>query len=246
VETPEGEMFVQYGYFNFHAKWDGGPKLSLAVNNKWLVGWTKSWFYCHVPCVCSSGGRESIYILHSWMSALDYTVEPEVECPDNNPNDAAFVQWTATIRGRDTVEEFMACKMFPLASSFSFRDLAICMTPMSKIRTPLPLFPIEAVSAGDVDHILAEVETDVERFLGSFRPREHDALMMMKHPNGGRLNRVLEQIGVAYAPRLLPDSEASQVAWDKRKVEVSKKSAAKRVKTGMSRSTPSKDGAASA
>jgi hypothetical protein len=38
VDIPEGEMFAQYGYLNFHAKRDGGPKLSLTIKNKWSTG----------------------------------------------------------------------------------------------------------------------------------------------------------------------------------------------------------------
>jgi hypothetical protein len=44
VETLKGEMVAQYGYLNFHAKRDGGAKLSLAIKNKWSTGWTRSWF----------------------------------------------------------------------------------------------------------------------------------------------------------------------------------------------------------
>jgi hypothetical protein len=98
VETPEGEMFMQYGCLNFHAKRDGGLKLSLAIKNKWSARWTNSWFYYHVPCVRSSKGGKNIYVLHSRMHALDYTVEPEVECLDDDPNDAAFIQAMTTIR----------------------------------------------------------------------------------------------------------------------------------------------------
>jgi hypothetical protein len=64
VETPKGERFT-YGCLNFHAKRDGGSKLSLAIKNKWSMGWMKSWFYCHVPCLCSSEGGKSVYALHS-------------------------------------------------------------------------------------------------------------------------------------------------------------------------------------
>jgi hypothetical protein len=46
---------------------------------------------------------------------------------------------------------------------------------------------VEAVS-----RILAEVETEAERFFGSFIPREYDVVMAMKLPNGHRLNHVLE------------------------------------------------------
>jgi hypothetical protein len=171
VETPEGEMFAQYGCLNFHAKRDGGPKLSLAVKNKWSARWTKSWFYYCVLCVRSFGGGKSIYLLHSHMSALDYTFELEVECPDDDPNDVAFIRATTTIKGRDAVEEFVACKMFPLAFSFCFRDVAIGTTPVSNVRTPLSLFLMEPVSAWDAAQVLAEVEMVVEQYLGSFRPR---------------------------------------------------------------------------
>jgi hypothetical protein len=184
--------------------------------------------------------KKSVYVLHSWMSALDYTVEPGVECSDDDPNDVAFVQATATIGGQDAIEEFVASIMFPLASSFSFRDVTAGTTPVLKVQTLLLLFPIELVYVGDADRVLAEVETEAERFLGSFKPREHDALKMAKLPNGGCLNHVLEQMGVAYAPHPLPGSNVSQVARDKRKAEVTKKQATKMVKTGTSRATPSK------
>jgi hypothetical protein len=54
------------------------------------------------------------------MSKLEYVVEPEVECQDNDPNDAAFVDATATIRGHNVVEEYVSCRMYPLAASFNF------------------------------------------------------------------------------------------------------------------------------
>jgi hypothetical protein len=39
---------------------------------------------------------------------------------------------------------------------------------------------------------LAEVEMEVEKVMGSFGPKEHDAIKMVNIPNGGHLNRVLE------------------------------------------------------
>jgi hypothetical protein len=38
------------------------------------------------------------------MGELDYAIEPEVECPDNDPNNVAFIRATATIEGHDAVE----------------------------------------------------------------------------------------------------------------------------------------------
>jgi hypothetical protein len=57
------------------------------------------------------------------MSEFDYVVEPEVECPDNDSNDAAFIQATTTIGSHDAVEEYIACKMYLLAASFSFESM---------------------------------------------------------------------------------------------------------------------------
>jgi hypothetical protein len=133
------------------------------------------------------------------MSALDYIVEPEVESPDDDVNDAVFIWATATIGGCDVVEEFLACKMYPLASSFSFRGMAIILTLVSKVRTPLPLFPVEDVSVENVGRVLAEIEMEAKRLLGSFGPKEHYALNTVKIPNDGHVNRVFEQMGVPYA-----------------------------------------------
>jgi hypothetical protein len=54
--------------------------------------------------------------------------------------------------------------------------------------------------------------------------------MVTKLPNGGRISRVLEQIGVSYAPRPLLSIEAFTTATRKRKADMSKKTVAKKVK----------------
>jgi hypothetical protein len=100
--------------------------------------------------------------------------------------------------------------MYPLASSFGFKGVTLGTTPVSKVHTPLPVFLIETVSTENASRVLAEVETEAERILGSFGPKEQDALTMARLPNHGRLNCVFEKMGLAYAPRRLPSSEASQ------------------------------------
>jgi hypothetical protein len=109
-------------------------------------------------CLWSSEVGKSVYALWSWMSTLHYTIEPEVECSDNNANDVAFVQAAATIGGHNAVEEFMAYNMYMLASNFGFRGMTIGTTPMSKVQTPLPLFPVEAVHAENAGYVLAEID----------------------------------------------------------------------------------------
>jgi hypothetical protein len=135
------------------------------------------------------------------MGELDYAIEPEVECPDIDPNDAAFVQATAIIVGQDVVKEYVPCKIYPLAASFSFESVPFGMTPRSKVETPLPLFAVGIIIVEHADRFLAEVETEAKRVLRSFRPREYDTLMVMNILNGGRLNRVFEQMGVPYFAR---------------------------------------------
>jgi hypothetical protein len=73
---------------------------------------------------------------------------------------------------------------------------------------------------------------EAKKVLGSFRPKEHDALRLVNILNDGHLNRVHEQMGVTYAPHPLPASEASEAAIKKWKDEVSKKLATKIAKDG--------------
>jgi hypothetical protein len=168
------------------------------------------------------------------MSSLDYVVESEVECSN------AFVHATASIGGRDTVEKFMACKIYPLASGVGFRGVTIGTTPMSKVPTPLPILPVEAVSEESASRILTEVETEAQRILGSFGSKEYDVFSMAKLPNGGHLNHIFEQMLLAYTLWQLPETEAFQAAREKRKAEVSKKPIAKKAKTFVSQETSSK------
>jgi hypothetical protein len=166
-----------------------------------------------------------MFALHSWISELDYVVEPEVECSVDDPNDAAFVRATTTIGGRDAVEEYVACKMYQLSVNFGFKSVVVGLTAVSKVETPLPLFVVGRVSVEHTERVLAEVETKAEKVLGSFGPREHNALVLVNIPNGGCVNCVFEQMGVSYAPRPLP--------------EVSSKLALKKAKAGASRLSPS-------
>jgi hypothetical protein len=173
-----------------------------------------------------------MYALHSWMSELDYAIEPEVECLDNVPNDVAFVRATTTIGGCDAVEEYIACKIYPLAASFGFESVPLGTTPVSKVETPLPLFAMGTIAVEHTGHFLVEVKKEAERVLGSFEPREYDSLMVENIMDDSRLNHILEQMRVPYFPCPQPSFTASQAANKKRKAEVAKKPAAKKEKAG--------------
>jgi hypothetical protein len=80
-------------------------------------------------------------------------------------------------------------------------------TPISKVETPLPPFAVGRVAAEYTARVMAEVEMEAKKVLGSFGPKEYDTLCMVNILSGNHLNRVLEQMGVSYAPRPLPGSE---------------------------------------
>jgi hypothetical protein len=143
------------------------------------------------------------------------------------------------LSGPDAVEEYMACKMHSLAG-FCFESVSVGTTIVSKVETCLTLFPVGAIAAEHAERFLAEVEMEAEKVLGSFGPREYDALALANISNVGRWNQVFKQMGVLYAPQPLPGSEASQAANKKWKAKVSKKPAAKKMKAGLGRAPSSK------
>jgi hypothetical protein len=119
---------------------------------------------------------------------LDYAVEPEVQCPDDDPNDAAFVRATATFEGRDAIEEYVACKTYPLEVETALRLFVVGTIAVLKVETALRLFAVGTIAAEHANRVLAKIETKAERVMGSFGPREYGALMAANIPNGGHLN----------------------------------------------------------
>jgi hypothetical protein len=61
--------------------------------------------------------------------------------------------------------------MYLLAVGFGFESMPLGMTPGSKVETPLPLFVVGNVVVEYTAHVLAEVETEAKKVLGSFRPK---------------------------------------------------------------------------
>jgi hypothetical protein len=79
-----------------------------------------------------------------------------------------------------------------MAASFGFESVPLGTTPVSKVETLLPLFAMGTIAMEHTDHFLMEVETEAKRVLGSFGPRQYDALRVANIMNDGRLNCVLE------------------------------------------------------
>jgi hypothetical protein len=152
------------------------------------------------------------------MTPLDFTTEPPFECANDDSGDAAFVCVASLIGGQDAVEEYLACGMLPLSANFGFTEIVDGETPMSKVVVLLPEFPLTRFEGQSNDYFLVRVELDAENVVGSYSRAEHDACIQAL-PNGGCLNRVFERAGVAYGPRMQPNTEASAEVVKKRKAD---------------------------
>jgi hypothetical protein len=67
------------------------------------------------------------------MTPLDFSTEPPFECTYDDSRDVPFVHTTCLIGAQDAVEEYLACRMFPLSDCFGFTKIADGETPVSKV-----------------------------------------------------------------------------------------------------------------
>jgi hypothetical protein len=135
------EKFQQFGVINFHGQRGGEAGLAPATKNKWSAGWTKAWFYCKVPLhPCLLGGK-TVHTLRSHMSSLNFRTRPSVQDSVEDLSDDAFIWAYKNIRGRDVVEEFVSCGVWPLSTGVSFEHVKVGLTLASQLKVPLPSFP---------------------------------------------------------------------------------------------------------
>jgi hypothetical protein len=81
-----------------------------------------------------------------------------VDCGDNDAGDDAFITATRSISGRDVVEKYMACRLFPLSACFGLGEVKNRETSALKITLPLPEFPIARLSEETNNHFRAKVQ----------------------------------------------------------------------------------------
>jgi hypothetical protein len=93
----------------------------------------KAWFYCKVPKHLREQGGKTVHILCLYMCSSKFWMEPSFNCADDDSRYVAFVQATKFIRGRDAVEEFIACGIYPLATAAGFDIVATRTMPVSKL-----------------------------------------------------------------------------------------------------------------
>jgi hypothetical protein len=73
------------------------------------------------------------------------------------------------------VEEFLSCRVWPLAADVSFKHEKVGLTPISKPKVPLSRFPLSHEDGEDDTRFLVRVEQEARNIVGSYRPAEHDA-----------------------------------------------------------------------
>jgi hypothetical protein len=166
-----------------------------------------------------------VHALRSHKSCLNFRTKPSFDCVDDDMSDNAFFWGSKHIRGRDVVEEFIACNVWLLAVSISFEQVKVGVTPVSKLKVPLPRFAVAREDDEDDAKFLARVEKEARVLVGSYTRPEHEACSVLS--KNGRLNRVLELAGVAYGPRSTP---VSVEVLKKRKVDSIEKTIPKRPK----------------
>jgi hypothetical protein len=77
---------------------------------------------------------------------------------DEDFSDGDFVWASKCIRGRDAVEEFVSCGVWLLAASGIFEQAKVNVMPISKLKVPLPRFPLSHEDDEDNIKFLARVE----------------------------------------------------------------------------------------
>jgi hypothetical protein len=167
-----------------------------------------------------------MYHLHSHLCSMDFRTEPPFDCDNADLGDTASVRATKFIGGQDAMEEFVACSMHPVATGVDFDKVATLVTPVSKLKVPLPKFV--AVRKNDEDDVqfFARVELEAEGIMGSYTHPEHEACIVNLR-NRGHLNRVPEFAVVAYGPRPEPGTEGFTKASKNRRIDVAGKNPGK-------------------
>jgi hypothetical protein len=133
------------------------------------------------------------------------------------------------------MEEFIACGMYPLATGAGFDRVATCMTPVAKLKVPLPKFAAVRKDDNEDDvQFLVRVELEAEGIIGRYTKAKHDACLAHVR-NGGRMNHVFELAGVAYGSRVMPGTDEFTEVVRKRKLDATGKNLSKRPKAAGKR-----------
>lgn len=120
-----------------------------------------------------------MHALRSHMSGLRFCAESHLVSLDDDLSDTAFVWAFKFVGGWDAVEEFMACGVYLLAAGVSFDQVSIDMTPVSKMKMPLPKFVVARKDGEDDIKFFAWVELDVKGIGSNYTPRSTTPVLLV-------------------------------------------------------------------
>jgi hypothetical protein len=171
------------------------------MKNKRSVGWTKAWFYFKFPLDMRPRGAKTAHAHRSHMSALNFRMKPSVQ----DLSDDSFIWACKNIGGRDAVEEFISCGVWPLSAGVSFEHVKVGLTPASQLKVPLPHFSLLHEDGEDDPQLLVRVKQEARNIVGSYTHAEHEACITSLL-NNDHLNHVLDVVGVSHEPCPVPIS----------------------------------------
>jgi hypothetical protein len=131
------------------------------------------------------------------MTLLEYLMDAPYECGPDDVNMAAFAEATTIIGGRDAVEEFLACGIWPLTEGWEF----LVVKQESKVVVPMPKVTATIKNQEMGSDFEARIAATANQLVGNYSIMKHNACVMLQH---GWLNRVFELAGMSYQHRLEP------------------------------------------
>jgi hypothetical protein len=182
------------------------------AKNKW-GNWWDFWFYVTLKDAEGvSGLPPSILCSHC------YIVFPWFKLKKGDVNEDALRCASKMSTGRDLVEGFIACGVWPLVHGWDVGKVKLRLIPFLKGQQVLsPSFNIE-LRGRDAASFVREVEAEAVRIMGKYSmkaemPRSWD----IRGSNVG-LNRVFELNGLQYG--LYPEEDSTDCGYDRRKKKV--------------------------
>jgi hypothetical protein len=135
------------------------------------------------------------------MTQLEHLIDAPYKCGREDVNMMAFAGAAVIIGGCDTVEEFIACSIWPLNEGWEF-EVEMKESPLLMVVVPMPkvsaIIGKQEMGAAFKTWITAVSN----QLVGNYSAIEHNVCAtQLQH---GQLNRVIELEGMNYQPRPEP------------------------------------------
>jgi hypothetical protein len=123
-------------------------------------------FIAKFTCIRVQLVERLFMLLHSYMTELEYLMEPPYNCTDDDVNDKGFVHATTRIGGHDAIEEFMPVK---------FGEVVEAKAPISKVVAPLPKFVATKRDGEGDEQFVLKVAERADKLVGRYTQKENQA-----------------------------------------------------------------------